>query len=85
MKLSDLQTGESAIILKVLGHGGFRKRILEMGFVAGQKVEVLLNAPLKDPVKYSIMKAQASMSDKNGTSSSIYPKTIWKLLLQPLP
>ena len=61
MKLSDLQTGESAIILKVLGHGGFRKRILEMGFVAGQKVEVLLNAPLKDPVKYSIMGYEVSL------------------------
>ena len=51
MRLSDLQTGEKAVIVKVLGHGAFRKRIIEMGFVRGQKVEVLLNAPLKDPIK----------------------------------
>ncbi|MCI2081739.1 MAG: ferrous iron transport protein B [Bacteroidales bacterium] len=61
MKLSDLQTGESAIIIKVSGHGGFRKRILEMGFVAGQKVKVLLNAPFKDPVKYEIMGYEVSL------------------------
>ena len=44
MRLSDLKTGESATILKVLGHGGFRRRIMEMGFVRGKKVEVVLNA-----------------------------------------
>ena len=35
MRLSELKTGESATILKVTGHGGFRRRIMEMGFVAG--------------------------------------------------
>ena len=53
--LSDLQTGESAIITKVLGHGAFRKRITEMGFVKGKKVTVIKNAPLLDPVEYQIM------------------------------
>ena len=52
MKLSSLQTGEVGIIVKVSGHGGFRKRIIEMGFIEGKQVEVLLNAPLRDPVKY---------------------------------
>ncbi len=55
MRLSELKTGESATILKVLGHGGFRRRILEMGFVRSQRVEVILNAPLKDPIQYRIM------------------------------
>ncbi len=53
--LSDLQTGEEAIITKVLGRGAFRKRITEMGFVCGQKVKVIKNAPLHDPVEYEIM------------------------------
>ena len=39
MKLSELKTGEHAVIMKVRGHGGFRKRIVEMGFVKGQTVE----------------------------------------------
>ena len=61
MHLSDLKTGESGIIVKVLGHGGFRKRILEMGFVRGQEVTAILNAPLKDPIKYKVMDYEVSL------------------------
>lgn len=61
MKLSELKTGESGIIVKVNGHGGFRKRIIEMGFIKGKKVDVMLNAPLKDPVKYRIMGYEVSL------------------------
>lgn len=61
MFLSDLKTGESAVILKVLGHGGFRRRILEMGFVRGQRVEAVLNAPLRDPIKYRLMGYEVSL------------------------
>ncbi|HEY5571351.1 MAG TPA: ferrous iron transport protein B [Bacteroidales bacterium] len=61
MRLSELQTGEKGVIIKVYGHGGFRKRIVEMGFVKGKMVEVLLNAPLKDPVKYRIMGYEISL------------------------
>ncbi len=61
MRLSDLGTGQSGYIIKVLGHGGFRRRIMEMGFVRGQRVEVLLNAPLKDPIKYKLMGYEVSL------------------------
>ena len=61
MKLSELNTGESGVIVKVSGHGGFRKRIIEMGFIKGKKVDVLLNAPLQDPVKYKIMGYEVSL------------------------
>lgn len=61
MRLSELKTGEKGIIIKVLGHGGFRRRIIEMGFIKGKTVEVLLNAPLKDPIKYKIMGYEISL------------------------
>jgi ferrous iron transport protein B len=61
MKLSDLHNGESAVIVKVSGHGGFRRRILEMGFVRGQKVLSILNSPLEDPVKYAVMGYEVSL------------------------
>ena len=61
MKLSELKTGEYGVIVKVLGHGGFRKRIVEMGFIKGKVVKVLLNAPLQDPVKYKIMGYEVSL------------------------
>ena len=64
MKLSELRTGEKGVIVKVLGHGGFRKRIVEMGFIKGKVVEVLLNAPLQDPVKYKIMGYEVSLRHK---------------------
>ncbi len=61
MKLSELPTGHSGIIVKVLGHGAFRKRVMEMGFVRGQRVEVILNAPLKDPIVYKVMGYEVSL------------------------
>jgi ferrous iron transport protein B len=59
--LSDIKTGDEAIITKVLGHGAFRKRITEMGFVKGKKVKVIKNAPLQDPVEYQIMGYNVSL------------------------
>lgn len=61
MNLSDLKTGESAVITKILGHGAFRKRVMEMGFVRGQKVKSLLKAPLQDPIKFSLMDYEVSL------------------------
>ena len=61
MRLSELQTGEKGVIVKVKGHGGFRKRIVEMGFIKGKTVEVVLNAPLKDPIKYRILGYEVSL------------------------
>ncbi len=61
MRLSELQTGEKAYIVKVNGSGAFRKRLLEMGFIRGQEVKSILNAPLKDPIKYQIMEYEVSL------------------------
>lgn len=61
MKLSDLNTGEQGVIVKVNGHGSFRKRLIEMGFIAGKKVTVVLNAPLKDPIEYEILGYKLSL------------------------
>lgn len=61
MRLSELNTGEKGIIVKVLGHGDFRKRIVEMGFIKGKTVEVILNAPLKDPIKYRLLDYEISL------------------------
>ena len=61
MKLSELKTGERAVVVKVSGHGSFRKRIIEMGFVKGNKVKVILNAPLRDPIEYEIIGYRISL------------------------
>lgn len=59
--LSDLQNSEIGIITKILGHGAFRKRITEMGFVKGKSVKVIKNAPLQDPIEYEIMDSHVSL------------------------
>ncbi len=61
MLLSDLQPGQKGVIIKILGHSAFRKRVMEMGFVKGRIVHVVLNAPLQDPIKYSIMGYEVSL------------------------
>ena len=61
MRLDELKTGEKAVILKILGHGAFRKRLMEMGFVRGREIEVVLYAPLLDPIKYRLMGYDVSL------------------------
>ena len=61
MRLDELKTGEKAVILKILGHGAFRKRLMEMGFVKGREIEVILYAPLLDPIKYRLMSYDVSL------------------------
>lgn len=54
-RLSDLQSSQCGVIVKVMGHGSFRKRITEMGFVRGKQVKVIKSAPMMDPIEYEIM------------------------------
>ena len=61
MVLSDLASGEKAVIVRVNGHGSFRKRLIEMGFINGKEVRVVLNAPLKDPIEYEIIGYKVSL------------------------
>lgn len=61
MYLSDLHTGETGVIVRVNGHGGFRKRLIEMGFIAGKTVRVVMNAPLSDPIEYEILGYKLSL------------------------
>jgi len=61
MTLAELTNGQEAIIVKVKGHGAFRRRIIEMGFVKGKKVLVIKNAPLKDPIEYQVLNYKISL------------------------
>lgn len=61
MNLSDLKEGERGIIAKVKGRGAFRKRITEMGFIKGKEVQVIKNAPLRDPIEYRLLNYDVSL------------------------
>ena len=73
IRLSDLKTGESATIVKILGYGAFRKRVMEMGFVRGKKVKSLLNAPLQDPIKYNILGYEVSLRHSEAALIEVVP------------
>ena len=71
MKLSDLKTGQEAWITGISGSGAIKKRINEMGFIAGRKVKAIKSAPLKDPVEYDIMGYKVTIRQKDAAMVSI--------------
>ncbi|MCM1032962.1 MAG: ferrous iron transport protein B [Odoribacter sp.] len=73
MLLSELHTGQRAIVVKILGHGAFRKRVIEMGFVRGREVKVELSAPLKDPIKYEILGYNISLRRSEAEMIEVEP------------
>ncbi|MDE6669697.1 MAG: FeoA domain-containing protein, partial [Muribaculaceae bacterium] len=77
MRLSQLKPGNSGVITKILGHGAFRKRVMEMGFVRGREVTTVLNAPLQDPVKYSLMGYEVSLRRAEAALIEIVPVEEW--------
>ena len=81
MKLSELKTGERAVIVKVNGHGSFRKRIIEMGFVKGNRVKVILNAPLRDPIEYEIIGYKISLRREEASKIEVISETEAKKML----
>lgn len=68
-----MKTGESAVIVKILGHGAFRKRVMEMGFVRGRRITAHLAAPLRDPVKYRLMNYEVSLRRTEASLIEIMP------------
>lgn len=53
-RLSDLETGEKAVIIKVVGAGATRRRMLDMGLVRGAEITVIRRAPLGDPIEFRL-------------------------------
>ena len=74
MKLSELKNGETAVIVRLSGHGGFRKRIMEMGFVRGKKVTSVLDSPMHDPVKYNVMGYEVLLRRNEAAMIEVLPE-----------
>lgn len=73
MRLSDLKPGESGVILKTLGHGAFRKRMVEMGFVRGHVIKAMMTAPMQDPVKYKLLDYEVSIRRSEAQLVEVMP------------
>ena len=75
LTLADVRTGEYCVIVRVTGHGSFRHRLMEMGFVRGEKVKVIRNAPLRDPIEYEIMGGHVSLRRVEARRVEVVPVT----------
>ena len=75
LTLADVQTGEYGVIVRIMGHGSFRHRLMEMGFVRGEKVKVIRNAPLRDPIEYEIMGGHVSLRRIEAQHVEVVPVT----------
>ena len=85
MKLSELKNGETAVIVRLSGHGGFRKRIMEMGFIRGEKVKSVLVSPMHDPVKYHVMGYDVLLRRSEAAMIEVLPEEEAKKELTPAP
>ena len=77
MQLSEIRSGGEGIVVKVRGRGAFRRRIMEMGFVKGKKVKVIKNAPLKDPIEYSLMDYRVSLRRSEAELIEVISENEW--------
>ncbi len=85
MKLSELKNGETAVIVRLSGHGGFRKRIMEMGFIRGEKVTSVLDSPMHDPIKYNVMGYEVLLRRNEAAMIEVLPEEDAKRELSPAP
>ena len=72
--LDNEPVGMTVQVVRVMGDGAFRQRLLEMGFVRGAQVTVLKNAPLQDPVEYMIMGSHISLRHSEAAQVEVTDK-----------
>ena len=78
MKLSEVKYKETVVITKVLGHGSFRKRISEMGFIRGKEVRVIKNAPFNGPFEFKILNYNISLRKSEADLIEVIPVSEFK-------
>ncbi len=65
--------GEWRTVLGVRGERAFRRRLLELGFVAGTRVRVVGVAPLGDPLKLEIRHGNLSLRKAEAAGIEVGP------------
>jgi ferrous iron transport protein B len=78
VKLSEVKHKETVVITKVLGHGSFRKRISEMGFVKGKEVKVIKNAPFNGAFEFKILNYNISLRKSEADQIEVLPISEFK-------
>ncbi|MCY1720134.1 ferrous iron transport protein B [Prolixibacteraceae bacterium Z1-6] len=73
MKLSEVKHNNPLVITKVLGHGSFRKRITEMGFIRGNEVRVIKTSPFNGPSEFKILNYNITLRKSEADLIEVVP------------
>lgn len=71
MNLSQLRPGESAVVTELCHETAVAARLMEMGLVPGEVVQVIRRAPFGDPVEYRIRGVRISMRAADAACVSV--------------
>lgn len=71
MVLSEISVGQVVTVERVGGKGAFRRRLLELGFVPGTRVELVGVAPLGDPLEFLVRGASISIRRADAADVSV--------------
>jgi len=72
--LTDLEPGRQGTILRINGNSPFKKRLLEMGLIKGEKIKKVKLAPLADPAEYIIKGYHVSLRKDEAREIIISPE-----------
>ena len=61
LRLNQVRIGRSVRVVRVLGDGALRQRILDMGLTKNAEVKVLKMAPFGDPIEITVRGFQLSL------------------------
>lgn len=59
--LRDIPVGQSATVVKLVGEGQIKRRIMDMGITKGTKIDVRKVAPLGDPIEVTVRGFELSL------------------------
>lgn len=59
--LNDLLEGQAGTIIDIQGNDSLSARLMEMGLIPGERVEMVGQAPMGDPVEYSVVGYRLSL------------------------
>lgn len=71
--LDTLLPGEAAVITKVSGVGAIKRRIMDMGLIAGTMVCVQKYAPLGDPMEIKVKNFNLSLRKMEAALIEVNP------------
>lgn len=71
--LDKLKPGERACIVEVAGDDAIAIRLMEMGLIDGEEIEMLGYAPLGDPIEYELRGYRLSLRKNEALRVTIEP------------